>query len=610
MATLYLDVDDEITSVAARIRSSTDRRVAVVLPHGSRVATSRINFRLLARDALSHEKRLSIVAADPATRALAASAGLPVFASVGEYDAAMGPTGGGGSADAESGTDAATAPKRRSNRKAAPADEGGGEGDQATAAVTGAGLAASATVVTAAGVANPDVAGAGASVATAKPGPQAASVTPGTRPPMATPMGSGGAAAVPVSRTIPVERSASPRLGRTPILIGAGVLGLAALVGGVGAYLLLPSANVVLSPRQETVGPLRLTVTASTTASEPDAEAGIVPAEQVSVEVSADRTFEATGKRVEEEKATGTVQFSNRDFTAPETVPKGSVVSTSSGVRFRTNSAVRVPEAELVGLQVFPATANVKVTAVEGGEDGNVEPNTIVIVPRGEDPETLTVRNPDATKGGSREEFPRVSQKDVDAAMEALGEDLDEAFAARLEEPDLTEDGATVFPDTATLGEPAFEPDPESLVGEEQESFELAATATGSVVAVDAAPVRTIAEQRLAASVPEGFRLVDGSSEVTVDPGVVSDGAISFPAVATARQIATLDPAVVEAAIRGRSIEEARTILADFGTADLAVWPDWVTAIPTLDARVDVAIEEPVTVEVPGPSASPDDGAS
>ena len=61
---LYLDVDDEITSAAARIRDSEARRVAIVLPYGSRVATSRINFRLLARDALTHEKRLSIVAAD------------------------------------------------------------------------------------------------------------------------------------------------------------------------------------------------------------------------------------------------------------------------------------------------------------------------------------------------------------------------------------------------------------------------------------------------------------------------------------------------------------------------------------------------------------------
>jgi len=85
---IYLEVDDEITSAAARIRASDAARIAVVLPYGSRVATSRINFRLLSRDALTHDKRLSIVTGDPATRALAASAGLAVFASVAEYESA------------------------------------------------------------------------------------------------------------------------------------------------------------------------------------------------------------------------------------------------------------------------------------------------------------------------------------------------------------------------------------------------------------------------------------------------------------------------------------------------------------------------------------------
>jgi hypothetical protein len=86
---VYLDVDDEITSAASRIRSVEGRRVALVLPYGSRVATSRINFRLLSRDALINEKQLSVVAGDSATRALAASAGLPVFGSVGEYETSL-----------------------------------------------------------------------------------------------------------------------------------------------------------------------------------------------------------------------------------------------------------------------------------------------------------------------------------------------------------------------------------------------------------------------------------------------------------------------------------------------------------------------------------------
>ena len=90
MATIvYLDVEDEITSAAARIRAAADTRVGLVLPFGSRVATSRINFRLLAREAMSHGRRLDIVAPDASARALAASAGLPVFGRSGEYEEAL-----------------------------------------------------------------------------------------------------------------------------------------------------------------------------------------------------------------------------------------------------------------------------------------------------------------------------------------------------------------------------------------------------------------------------------------------------------------------------------------------------------------------------------------
>src|SRR5262245_57656015 len=96
---VYLDVDDEITSAAARIRASTATRVALVVPYGSRIATSRMNFRLLSREAVMSNRRLSIVAGDAASRSLAASAGLPVFASVAEYETASGGgTGAGGAA--------------------------------------------------------------------------------------------------------------------------------------------------------------------------------------------------------------------------------------------------------------------------------------------------------------------------------------------------------------------------------------------------------------------------------------------------------------------------------------------------------------------------------
>src|SRR3954447_17488237 len=108
-AVIYLDVEDEITSAASRIRSTVERRRALVLPAGSRVSTSRINFRLLEREATSRGRDLAIVAPEASTRALAASAGLPAFATVVDYEDALteegdAPDDDRGAPDASGGT--------------------------------------------------------------------------------------------------------------------------------------------------------------------------------------------------------------------------------------------------------------------------------------------------------------------------------------------------------------------------------------------------------------------------------------------------------------------------------------------------------------------------
>ncbi len=50
MTVCYLEVDDEITGAIARIRAVRDGEAVIVVPPGSKIATSRINFKLLARE--------------------------------------------------------------------------------------------------------------------------------------------------------------------------------------------------------------------------------------------------------------------------------------------------------------------------------------------------------------------------------------------------------------------------------------------------------------------------------------------------------------------------------------------------------------------------------
>jgi len=593
---LYLDIDDEITSAAARVRDVAGGRVAVVLPYGSRVATSRINFRLLARDALTHEKRLSVISSDSATRALAASAGLPVFATVAEYEGSLPPP-------RETSHDAAVA--------GAAAAAGAGSAAavrkaKRTAATTGGDGSTEAIWTDTARVEAPE-----------EPGLEAEPAPPAS--PAPSPGPSPEVAAVALAAAVAVNDVGSPpafdprrrsdltgtgsRGGgrKAPIAVGLAVLALALLVGVVGAYLFLPSAKIVVTPRSQTVGPIHLVVVADPNTTIPDPSAPSVPAQTLSVDVTASDTFPATGKRVTETAATGTVRFRNVDFTASNFIPAGSVVSASGGIRFRTDTSITIGAASLVGLQIVPKSASVAVTAVVPGPEGNLEPNSILTIPKDESPVTLSVTNPDATTGGTRVQFPKVTQADVDAALAALDVTLHKDFADQIADPALPPAGSTVFPGTASLGAATPSVDPAALVGTETATFQLGSSATGTVVAVNDAPVASIAETRLRENVAGGSHLVEDSIDVKVGPAVVVGGLVTFPVTASATQVAVLDPAKLEALVLGKTKAEAKVLLAPYGTAAIDLSPDWVSTIPTFANRVDLTVDT-------GPAASP--GAS
>ena len=583
---LYLDVDDEITSAAARIRRAEGSRVVLVLPYGSKVATSRINFRLLARDALTHEKRLSIVAPDGATRALAASAGLPVFASVAEYETSLEEPGSDGARALAGAAGLAAAAATLGGSEPVAESEPAGETEVTEEAAEPVPSPTDATAV----VAIPAAAAASIPAQPVRATAPSRTAEPVTQPTISIPGFGAG-------RSIP----------RTPLLIGAGILALAVLVGAVGAYVLLPSASVVVTPQEESVGPQTFSVVADTTANEPDPEAGVVPADLISLDVSAEDTFETTGVRVERTRASGQVTFQSFDPVRTNTIPKGSIVSTEGGVQFETMNSLRLPAGELIQgtFVVNPSSGSVEIRAVRTGTSGNVPANAITVVPRDENPLFTKVRNPEPTEGGSRTEFPQVAQEDVDKALEALQEQLDATFREQLADPSIGPTGTTIFDETAVLGETTPTANLEELVGQELEEFELGLTSTGTVVAVDPSPVETIARSRLESFVSPGFQLVDGS--VRIEPGapVIAGQTVQFPVTVEATEVQIPDAGELKRLIMGKSEDEARSLLAPFGEVDLNLWPDWVTSVPTFDARVSVEVRPPLRVDVaPAPGSS------
>src|SRR5688572_3825161 len=76
--TIYIDIDDEITSIIDKVVSSKHKIVALVLPRRSTVLQSLVNMKLLKRSGDSSGKHLVLVTSEPGLLPLAGSVGLYV----------------------------------------------------------------------------------------------------------------------------------------------------------------------------------------------------------------------------------------------------------------------------------------------------------------------------------------------------------------------------------------------------------------------------------------------------------------------------------------------------------------------------------------------------
>jgi len=549
MAIYYLDVDDEITSAAQRIRETGESRIALVVQSGSRVASSRINFKLLSREAQHHNRHLSIVAVDASIRSLAEAAGLPVFESVAEY---------------------------QRSQVAAPVEDGtGGE----TAAQPGAaGATAGGSIRARGSSARREAASAPGGVSN---GTRSSEPRPAINPPLK-----------------PLRHS-----GRW---IGLGLAGAAATVIASG-YFLLPAATVVLTLESQPLGPVAFAALVDPSVESPDEETDAVPAVPQKFDVRASGTFQATGENVLETAAIGKVTFSSANTYLAVPILAGTEVSTAEGVSFTTTDSVTVPKATLEGLNLVPGTADAGVVAEEKGTSGNVDAGAIVKVP----PDLAAalviadpVTNKEATTGGTYSVSLFIQQSDLDAAETQLAQQLETAFQVRLSDPATAGAGVQLFAQGARLDNAVFDPDPGSLLGVEQERFDLAATGTGTALSVETISLRELAVAKMAQAAKPGFAPVEDSVTLTVGESEPVGNAVSVNVMAEGLQAAQIDEAEIRSAIGGMSPAEAEAYLERYGKAEVSVWPFWASTVPDfLDFRIEIRVVTPTPSITPGPSA-------
>ena len=294
---IYIDVEDDITTIIGKVKASKDKIIALVPPKRVGVLQSAVNLRLLTRTAEAKGKRIVLITNDHALTGLAASAQIPVAKNlqskpeIAEISALKVDDGD----DIIDGRDLPVGELQKSTAKR----------DGAESAAVNAVIAEN-------------------------------------TPKKAVSEGSGKAKS---------KKSAVPNFNvfrKKFVLIGGGVLLLIGFL--IWAVWFAPRATVVITAKTTTVTvdeDVSLGIEATTDASEKSIKSLRQEQKQdVSVQ------FSATGKKEVGERATGRVRISTRDIDLlDKTVPAGTKL-TADGMVFTTNSAVTFTRQNHTGVTV------------------------------------------------------------------------------------------------------------------------------------------------------------------------------------------------------------------------------------------------------------------
>lgn len=145
-----------------------------------------------------------------------------------------------------------------------------------------------------------------------------------------------------------------------------------------------------------------------------DFDQSIIPGVQIQKEKEVNSSYEATGTKDAGEKAKGTLSFKNNDGSA-QTINAGTVARSSSGVDFVLDSTITVPAATVNMGNITLGKTDGSVSAKNPGSNGNMSQSTTYSVTS-----KVSLTAEGATTGGVTKKIKIVTKSDIDKARDDL----------------------------------------------------------------------------------------------------------------------------------------------------------------------------------------------
>lgn len=516
---IYIDVEDDITAIIDKVKKSKEKVVALVPPKRIGVLQSAVNLRLLSRTAGNANKHLVLITGNAALSGLAASAKIPVAKNL------------------QSKPELAQIPALKVD------DDDVINGEELPARDHADSVEAS-SAIPASKIEGIDIDGEAASKAAS-------------------------------ARTKPAKKGIKvPDFGtfRKKALIFGG-LGVFLVVFLVWAIVFAPRATIVVSAETSDQD-LSMAIAVG-----PDLQTDFTKEQLKGLrqEDKATQTieFDATGTKDIGEKAKGNVRFSTSSFGGLGTIPAGTILQSSTGLTFSTDSAVT-----LTFTGGLSSSGTTTVTAADRGEKYNGANGSLSGAPSG-----VSASFTEATSGGTTKEIKVVTQADINkATVELTEQNTDEAkkkLIAKFEP-------GTVVIDSSFKASTA---DPQSLPALGQE-----ATAKAKLTQETTYTVMGVAKAQLSSYLDEALqkRISNKDEQKVYDNGVSTVKFADFvqnageqKGVVNVTAVAQIGPKIddneVKEQVKGKRTGEIMGDLKSIdGVSDVEVKlsPFWVQGVP------------------------------
>lgn len=549
---VYLDLDDEITSIIDKVESAKEKVVALVLPKRAAVLQSIVNMRLLKRAADQADKNVVLISSETALSPLAGAAGLHIAKNL-QSKPHIPPS----PVPIHEGPQQSTAPAG----EALPTD-GQAADDQEEADISNAKIDYGRSI-----------------------GELAASHQ--VEEPETVPLNDeepavnkdGDAAKTPKEKAPKDKRLKVPNFDKFRLSLGLGIAGLILLIVFIVlATSVLPKAKITIRTISLPVS-ANFSLTADGGAKTLDEAKGIIPASLQTKDQTASQTVTATGQQNNGDKASGSVTMSAGACSpsVPSDIPAGSGLS-SSGLTYITQQKTSFAPVVANGKCTFQSTSATPMTAQTGGSKYNVSGASFTVAGY------PSVSASGSASGGTDNLATVLSQSDVDGAKQKITSADTDKFTKDFEKA-LSDQGLYVIASTLKLSDPSAS---SSIpVGQPATSATVTIKITYSLLSVKNDDLKKAVSGQLSKQIDSKKQQLSADDPLKSLSVSVSSQESPTKAILQLRQDTTavpiLDIASIKKAATGQKTGEIQTALGNLPgvkEVDVKFSPFWVSKAP------------------------------